>query len=364
MRDRATARKAKFPGLPARFIDARDTLHRRGCVVGLSIEERQESQRLFELGKKKCRKCEHVLPLDDFYDSPVNGVSGKCAQCKSCRNGVSKRKQKTERRKALYQLGLKECPRCERILTLDKFSGNNATWDECCSRCKECHAELYRTRVERKKKRDAWGKERQELWAQGLKRCTKCKQVFPLSEFYKGERYTGGRAAQCRKCSKSYTGNQAKKREESNKLAQEGKKRCYTCDGIRPIEDFAPCQRHLLTASCIKCRNKRGRIIQQRRYAHVRNLPRTFTQGDWEKAKEYWQGKCAYCDKQANELVQEHFFPVALDGGYIPSNIVPACNECNWSKGAKDPHAWIAEKELPDALARIEEYFATLLQED
>lgn len=331
--------------------------------MGLSIEERQENQRLFELGKKKCRKCGRVLPLDDFYDDVSNSTNGKRGRCKGCILGPSKRKQKTKRRKKLLDLGLKECPRCKRILTLDKFAGSKATWDECCSRCKECQAELYRTRVERKKKRDAWEKERQELEAQGLRRCTKCKQVLSLSEFGKCVRGAKGWRTRCRKCLGRTTGQREQKRKESKQLAQESKKRCYTCENIRPIEDFAPCQRHLLTASCIKCRNERGRIIQQRRYAHVRNLPRTFTQGDWEKAKEYWQGKCAYCDKQTDELVQEHFIPVALGGGYTPNNIIPACNGCNWSKGAKPPLVWMTEKELPDTLARIEKYFAALLQE-
>jgi len=338
-------------------------MHRRGCVMGLSIEERQESQRLFELGKKKCRKCKQVLPLDDFYDDASNNTNGKRGRCKSCMLGPGKRKQHTERNRELNAQGLKECAHCKEILALDKFSISRATRDGLYAWCKKCCAEIYRTRDERKKKREAWEKERQELETQGLKRCSKCKQILSLAEFYKGERYTGGKAAQCRRCKGSYTGYNSKRREESKRLDQEGQKRCYTCGNISPVEDFAPCQRLLLTACCKECRKKRGRIILQRRYAHVRNLPRTFTQEDWEKAKEYWRGKCAYCGKQTDELVQEHFTPVALNGGYTPSNIVPACNECNWSKGAKPPHVWITENGLPGVLAKIEEYFATLLQE-
>lgn len=54
-------------------------------------------------------------------------------------------------------------------------------------------------------------------------------------------------------------------------------------------------------------------------------------------------GKCFYCDENADPLELDHFIPVARGGGGEIGNLIPACRSCNAKKGARDPHVWVRE---------------------
>ena len=77
----------------------------------------------------------------------------------------------------------------------------------------------------------------------------------------------------------------------------------------------------------------------QKRRARESKLPATLTVEQWEKIKESFNGRCAYCGKE-NKLEQEHFIPLSKGGEYTNNNIVPACRVCNSSKNAKDFFKW------------------------
>jgi 5-methylcytosine-specific restriction endonuclease McrA len=161
---------------------------------------------------------------------------------------------------------------------------------------------------------------------------------------------------QCKYCC-GYKGTYKKKRQEAAELEAEGKKRCYSCGEAKPLEAFAPSQRHLLTAPCRECRRKKNRVTRQRRRAKKDSLPNTFTQKEWRETRQYWDGKCAYCGKKG-EAQQDHFIPVDNGGGYTADNIIPACAKCNQSKGARNPFAWMEKspKVSRGAIQDIEKY--------
>jgi 5-methylcytosine-specific restriction endonuclease McrA len=48
---------------------------------------------------------------------------------------------------------------------------------------------------------------------------------------------------------------------------------------------------------------------------------------------------CAYCGA-AGDLHIEHVIPISKGGTHVLSNIVPACQSCNYSKRDKDAEAW------------------------
>jgi 5-methylcytosine-specific restriction endonuclease McrA len=48
---------------------------------------------------------------------------------------------------------------------------------------------------------------------------------------------------------------------------------------------------------------------------------------------------CAYC-AAAGDLHIEHVIPISKGGTHVLSNIVPACQSCNYSKRDKDAEAW------------------------
>jgi 5-methylcytosine-specific restriction endonuclease McrA len=48
---------------------------------------------------------------------------------------------------------------------------------------------------------------------------------------------------------------------------------------------------------------------------------------------------CAYC-KCTGDLHQDHFLPISKGGTHVLSNIIPACQPCNYSKRDHDPETW------------------------
>ena len=49
---------------------------------------------------------------------------------------------------------------------------------------------------------------------------------------------------------------------------------------------------------------------------------------------------CAYCAESPAE-VMDHVIPKSQGGSNKPSNLVPACNTCNLSKGGRTPTEWL-----------------------
>lgn len=52
-----------------------------------------------------------------------------------------------------------------------------------------------------------------------------------------------------------------------------------------------------------------------------------------------WDYKCVYCDGRAQHL--DHVHPLSRGGEDVERNIVPACQKCNLSKGAKTLAEWV-----------------------
>lgn len=63
-----------------------------------------------------------------------------------------------------------------------------------------------------------------------------------------------------------------------------------------------------------------------------------------------WGSGCAYCGGQADTL--DHIRPVARGGPTVRTNLVPACQRCNYAKGHADAldwfrahHGWSTDRE-------------------
>ena len=52
---------------------------------------------------------------------------------------------------------------------------------------------------------------------------------------------------------------------------------------------------------------------------------------------------CAYCGC-TGDLHQDHFLPISKGGTHVLSNIIPACQTCNFSKRDHDPETWYRAK--------------------
>ena len=61
----------------------------------------------------------------------------------------------------------------------------------------------------------------------------------------------------------------------------------------------------------------------------------TFSQ--WQQVLDSYGHRCAYCGVKSDHLTVDHVIPVARGGQDTMANVVPACQHCNCSKGAKTP---------------------------
>lgn len=109
----------------------------------------------------------------------------------------------------------------------------------------------------------------------------------------------------------------------------------------------------------------------QRRYSRRKGLPGTFTEAEWQVALEYFNHRCAVCERPIglwHTLVPDHWIPLDYDGddnpGGVAHNLVPMCHGsggCNNSKSNKMPHDWLRQKynkrKSIEIIGQIEAYF-------
>ena len=120
-------------------------------------------------------------------------------------------------------------------------------------------------------------------------------------------------------------------------------------------------------------KKQRG-INHRNRKARKRSLPNTLTVIEWQNALNYFNGCCAVCERQLNDMFGEfnvhadHWIPLSYEGddnpGTIATNIIPLCKRCNLSKNATMPEEWLkqnfSKRKAKKITARIQEYFDTL----
>ena len=88
------------------------------------------------------------------------------------------------------------------------------------------------------------------------------------------------------------------------------------------------------------------------------------TEEQWEKCKDYFNNKCAYCGEDTKELTRDHVLAYSKGGYNVQSNIVPACQSCNSSKRDKDMEEWYRTKNYFDNKRLEKIYNWTNVDED
>jgi len=136
---------------------------------------------------------------------------------------------------------------------------------------------------------------------------------------------------------------------------------------FRPLSAFGNWFRNMLfgasdTPAPVEPRPRAYNVRKQK-------LPHTFTPQDWDRALEYWDYKCAICERPRglwHTLSQDHWIPLTHPEcpGTVATNILPLCHGtdgCNNSKGKKHPREWLIAKlgtrKANKKLKEIEAYF-------
>lgn len=136
------------------------------------------------------------------------------------------------------QPNTKRCAKCREIKPTSEFHKCTNRHDGLWCYCRRCTSK-------NPKGFDEWWAKRKQLQADrdsGLKRCSKCKQTLPVSSFNRDSERSDGLYAYCKECVKPYARaaeqREREKREASKEKLPEGFKRCASCDDIKPEAEF------------------------------------------------------------------------------------------------------------------------------
>jgi 5-methylcytosine-specific restriction endonuclease McrA len=61
---------------------------------------------------------------------------------------------------------------------------------------------------------------------------------------------------------------------------------------------------------------------------------------DWRRLVRHYRHRCAYCGGNEGGLHMDHVIPLSRGGRHAIGNVLPACQSCNLSKGAKLVAEW------------------------
>ena len=257
---------------------------------------------------KRCNDCGKVLPATlDYWYKATNRWDGITTNCRECRGSsyVDHNPKLT-----------KVCIKCGRELKLSTqyFRRSSERTDGFESVCKECRGWKFTP-----------------IPKDGYKFCNRCDKEFPNTNEYfcENKKSHGGLTKTCRNCiseqSRQYYHQNIEHITQRNKKRyQDPNVKHHQRELIKKWEEKHPDKIHFY-------RHKRRMLENQ--------LPSTLSANDWDRCKNYFGNRCAYCGKEA-ELTLDHFVPVSKSGELSINNIISACRSCNSSKGNKSFFLW------------------------
>ena len=165
------------------------------------------------------------------------------------------------------------------------------------------------------------------------KRCPKCAETKPVSEYYKDKQRKDGISGHCKECRNAW--NRSKRgRELRNKAQakyqQTEKGKATLTKGVARYQS-----------------SEKGKATKRKtshtRRARLKNVEvQSFTEED---LKMFWLSQnilydeCYYCGKNMDGKYEhlDHYIPISKGGGHTMVNLRPSCACCNYKKNDKMP---------------------------
>jgi hypothetical protein len=312
---------------------------------------------------RKCSRCGVIQPLSEFFTFTLqSGKKAPYSYCRSCRRrGIPD--PVLEERKNLFAEGLRRCRYCKEIKTLDCFYIDKVNHtDGYLTICKECFLEKQAPGSrKRKKKREKWYKEQQELESENKRRCIKCKKIYSLNDFYID--VNNYREPRCKYCIREQQSpGAAERKKQRKKLRKQGLKECSRCKQIKPHTEFyidGERPGHFLP-KCKPCFYEMSQDWESRNptkvatYWRKRRAKKHGAEGkhtvqDISKLYKRQDGCCIYhglnprCHGElADSYHADHIIPLTRGGSNWPDNIQLLCPHCNISKGNKTHEEYVS----------------------
>lgn len=367
---------------------------------------------------KRCSKgdyCVHGMgcwqpaTTDHFHKSKrlKDGLQGVC---KACRNEahppLTPRLIKRRRASELAKQGLKECSRLDKCvhpkgaiqpMTNEHFDKSKTRKDGFEYVCRACRKEDYAQKHPLTPYKNRLI-EIAELADKGLKRCTKCEQIKPMTNEYfnKSSDRKDGLQAYCKVCKSDLYQDKREhynqlsylwtKRNREKRLDIQARYRNRNREELRKkgrAYSKANRQKHKERSRQWRQNNPdKARLTKHRRRTRERSLPYTFTLDQQERMFNYFDHSCAVCgipQDMFTPLELDHWIPLNSDDcpGTVATNMIPLCGNrhgfanltgCNPSKSDKHPLDWLIDthgnRKGRAIYDRIQAYFAWVLEQD
>lgn len=203
-----------------------------------------------------------------------------------------------------------------------------------------------------------------------LKRCGKCREEYPATtEFFtRSSASPDGLYSICKPCKRQYRLDNRDKELARHRLWQK-RHADELADLYRVYRQRNPARRERVLR-WVRENPLKIQLYIHRYKARKQGLPDTFAEGDAKSALDYFNGRCAVCERPLHDLFGthklhwDHWIPLSKGGGTTPSNMIPLCGGiggCNNSKHDHMPIDWLASrypaKKAKAILSRIEAYF-------
>ncbi len=199
-----------------------------------------------------------------------------------------------------------------------------------------------------------------------MKRCSRCHQTKPLTDFAPDVRSKDGRVSACHSCEairvREY--HEARPGLRAQQCAQDylrhreerllaGKEyralhpgqttaKVVYAQTHQEAHRAASMRYYERNAERLREKNKRYDALHaeekrarcRRRYAIKMGAEGTHSSEEWETVRNYW-GRCLSCGSTVAPLCEDHIVPLCRGGSDSITNIQPLCRECNSAKGTK-----------------------------
>ena len=169
------------------------------------------------------------------------------------------------------------------------------------------------------------------------KKCSRCGEVKPISEFYKRKDRLSGYLSICKPCRLPL----AKKWHLLNKEKTTEAFRKYRAEHIDKRHEQSKAWNRTHSKSHSESNAKYSashpevaRQITQNRRAREMAAVGVIKKEEWIALLEKYDGKCLCCGSK-NKIAMDHIVPLIAGGSHTIGNVQPLCRSCNSRKGVK-----------------------------
>jgi 5-methylcytosine-specific restriction endonuclease McrA len=173
------------------------------------------------------------------------------------------------------------------------------------------------------------------------KRCSSCKQQWPLTEFHRCKTSTDGLQGLCKECNRENSRRQ-RLRSRENLLEQQKQWNAQNADRLKSYKAEYYQQHRQEIRDQARARYNAEYALNPGKYlakCHARRVALydnggRYTEQEWLDLCAKYGNICLWCDRKT-VLTVDHIVPICRGGSNDISNIQPLCRRCNSEKGTR-----------------------------